>query len=321
MAASDRVLEALESYGIHSKKAGGDNVIALCPFHDDHSPSFCINVQNGLFICYACGEKGTFWQFLTKMGMRPEEIRFNYGKTIQDLKKNQPPPPDPTKPEVVMPPNKHLPEDLVGLFKRCPDKLTDEGFQEKVLLEFGVGVDLVNQRITFPLRDLEGNLVGISGRALDDAVEPRYKVYRDEYRAWELPPYETDKDKLLWNAHRIYPEVMRTFGETPIVLVEGFKACMWVHQAGFKNVVALMTRKLSWTQQKILEQMGGPFIIFGDNDEFGADGVVSVSASLAKTSRVKIVEYDARQPSDVPLDEVLHLIETATPYYAMIAPS
>ena len=31
---------------------------ALCPFHDDHSPSLSINTHNGAFACFACGTKG-----------------------------------------------------------------------------------------------------------------------------------------------------------------------------------------------------------------------------------------------------------------------
>lgn len=31
---------------------------ALCPFHDEHTPSFSINVENGLWHCKACGVRG-----------------------------------------------------------------------------------------------------------------------------------------------------------------------------------------------------------------------------------------------------------------------
>jgi DNA primase len=32
----------------------------LCPFHDETDASFSVNIQKGLFICYACDERGTF---------------------------------------------------------------------------------------------------------------------------------------------------------------------------------------------------------------------------------------------------------------------
>jgi DNA primase len=31
---------------------------ALCPFHDDHTPSPRVNVETGAFRCMACGVKG-----------------------------------------------------------------------------------------------------------------------------------------------------------------------------------------------------------------------------------------------------------------------
>lgn len=34
---------------------------ACCPFHDDHNPSFCVNLDTGWFRCFSssCGETGT----------------------------------------------------------------------------------------------------------------------------------------------------------------------------------------------------------------------------------------------------------------------
>jgi DNA primase len=31
---------------------------ALCPFHNDHSPSLRVNTETGAFRCMACGAKG-----------------------------------------------------------------------------------------------------------------------------------------------------------------------------------------------------------------------------------------------------------------------
>ena len=31
---------------------------ALCPFHDDHSPSLRVNVETGAYRCMVCGAKG-----------------------------------------------------------------------------------------------------------------------------------------------------------------------------------------------------------------------------------------------------------------------
>lgn len=37
----------------------GNEAYCLCPFHDDHSRSASFNMDNGKFICFACGEHST----------------------------------------------------------------------------------------------------------------------------------------------------------------------------------------------------------------------------------------------------------------------
>lgn len=38
----------------------GEFAWACCPFHDDHHPSFCVNLESGWFRCFSsdCGENG-----------------------------------------------------------------------------------------------------------------------------------------------------------------------------------------------------------------------------------------------------------------------
>lgn len=314
-----KVRETIDQHLKRVRMSGSNNIVSLCPFHDDHSPSFSMSLVNGLFICFSCGAKGNFRQFLTQIGMTPEEIKYHYGQTLQTLKKNAPPPPDPTKPGVVMESNRHVPEELLGIFNFCPLDLVDEGFEEETLKSFGVGVDKKHERITFPIRDLHGHLVGISGRAMRPDQEPRYKVYDKEYTAWELPPYDTDKSACLWNAHEVYSRRRNSATNDPIVIVEGFKACMWLKQAGLVDVTALMTADMSWAQRWMLSRMGSSFIVMLDNNDAGVKGTINVTRELAKITRdVRVVEYEEDQPSDVPREDVLEVVLNATPYDLML---
>jgi DNA primase len=143
---------------------------------------------------------------------------------------------------------------------------------------------------------------------LDD-MEMQYKVYKEEYRTWDLPPYETDKSLLLWNAHKVLTN------PGPLVIVEGFKGCMWVHQAGIPNVVALMTKYMSWAQRWLIQKHGRPFVLMLDNDDAGIQGTMDISKSLAEVSPlVRIVDYDEDQPTDVPIQYIPLLIESAMDY-------
>ena len=314
-----KVRETINRHLKRVRQSGSNNIVALCPFHDDHSPSFSMSLVNGLFICFSCGVTGNFRKFLTQIGMTPEEIKYHYGQTLQTLKRNAPPPMNPTDPGVVMESNRHVPEELLGIFDSCPEMLLAEGFTEETLKAFKIGVDKKHNRVTFPIRDMHGNLVGISGRAMSDDIEPRYKVYDKEYRTWDLPPYDTDKGACLWNAHDVYHRRRNSAVNDPIVIVEGFKACMWLKQNGVPDVVGLMTAAMSDQQRWILSRLGTRFITMLDNNDAGVKGTINVTRELAKISQdVRVVEYEEEQPSDVPHEDVLEVVFNATPYDLML---
>jgi len=313
---TERIIQVLTEVGKGKpRRVGGDNMSIRCPFHDDNDPSFCMNVSSGLFICYGCDVTGNFRKFLTMLGYDNEYIKLHYGLTLKNLAANAPPPKDLSRPEVVMEPNRRIDNDLLGLFNFCPESLLEEGFEMEVLKHFGIGVDKHHNRITFPLRDVEGHLVGISGRAMLLNQEPRYKVYKEEYRTWDLPPYETDKSNLLWNAHTMFHQLQAQPGHPRIVIVEGFKAVMWLTQAGIPNVVGLMTKRMSKTQEWILQRMGGEFVVMLDNDHAGIQGTIKVTESFYNAGApLRVVLYDGDQPTDVPLNELPEVLDAAPTY-------
>ena len=46
---------------IHRK---GRSYVALCPFHDDHSPSMSISEDRQIFKCFVCGKGGNVFTFV-----------------------------------------------------------------------------------------------------------------------------------------------------------------------------------------------------------------------------------------------------------------
>ncbi len=46
---------------VKAKRAGSE-WRAICPFHDDHNPSLCINEEKGVWYCHGCGKKGVLYK-------------------------------------------------------------------------------------------------------------------------------------------------------------------------------------------------------------------------------------------------------------------
>ena len=49
------------------KKAGGDNMTGLCPFHQEKTPSFSISPAKQVFYCHGCGKGGDAIGFLREL--------------------------------------------------------------------------------------------------------------------------------------------------------------------------------------------------------------------------------------------------------------
>lgn len=316
MSEMEAVLEIAQKYLKNVKRSGPENIMATCPFHEmGHkiTTTFTMSLTKGLFFCFSCEAKGTLPMFLKDIGTAPVVIERRYGTLIQALARHKAPQQNHLKPKAFS--SDLLPEALLGIFDYCPKALLDEGFTEETLSSFDVGYDDDHKRITYPLRDLSGKLVGISGRTIYDDVYPKYKVYDREYTKWNLPERNHfAKGAVLWNAHAIYPQVY--FGQVPeIVLVEGYKACMWLVQAGVHNTVALMGSYMTYDQQWVLERLGAPVYIMLDNDQAGRKGREYIGRTLSKSLPVKVVEYDTPQPSDLGQDAVFEALEGATEFH------
>jgi len=67
---SNNIVEVISEY-LPLKKAGS-NFRALCPFHQEKTPSFMVSPQKEIFHCFGCGEGGNVFNFL----MKHEKISF-----------------------------------------------------------------------------------------------------------------------------------------------------------------------------------------------------------------------------------------------------
>ena len=71
------ILDVVQSRVVLKKK--GQNYWGCCPFHNEKTPSFSVNVQKGIFKCFGCGEGGDAITFLQKINNQ------SFSEVISDL--------------------------------------------------------------------------------------------------------------------------------------------------------------------------------------------------------------------------------------------
>ena len=314
----DAVHTLVKKHVQRARPVGDGEISGLCPFHNDTTPSFYINEKTGLWICHAYCGGGSLGSFLRRVGYsrgRVDKFLAPLKSQLQQVgTKKRKIGTDPFRAEVS------LPEAHLGCYEtsgNALDALVRYGFDPELLKEHEVGYDRVHERITFPIRDLYGTLAGISGRATKAGQFPKYKVYRQELDGF-YPGYRLEKSRHLWNMDRVYPRLYRSNEkDQKIVVVEGFKACLWMVQSGFKNTVALMGSSISEAQVAQVHRLGVPVIIFLDNDDTGRNKSQTVARLVhGPIKDVRVVSYPFRefaQPDSFDSDELATLLQQAEP--------
>ncbi len=296
-----------------------------CPFHgggNENTPSCSISALAPVFYCHSCLEQGHISRIFRLVGIGRDHIdrilRSNgMGGTHgpaglgSDIKKN-----------VDLYRGTYVLDDVIlDTYRLAPVQLLEAGFQKEVLRHFEVGFDHDNLRITYPLRNVYGQLVGISGRAALEEIEPRYKIYDSELKRRgdiDIPEgysMERTKEAVLWHAHVVRPFLYKN--NDPIILTEGFKACMWTYQAGYHNVTALVGLSLTKPHAELIATAVQRVYLFLDNNRAGRLGTFIAGDNLVRVGReVLVMKYpDSReQPDALYPFEIAAAFEQAEPY-------
>ena len=250
------MLEDVDARKIH--KSGPDDFICCCPFHDDKTESFSININNGLYQCFACSAKGNLVEFiklsynldyeeakayllarsgldisninLEDIAFKREIFNLTEDKTIEDELVNWP---------TI---SKEMKE---RMYKRKDpyNYLLNRGFSEAAINYFECGYSddylglgyLKNKRVTIPGHNEHSQLCGFIGRTPINE-QPKY-IYTANY----------PKSKTLFNLHRA-----KSHSDKGLILVEGALDAMRLHDLGYPNVCAILGSNLSPSQQKLL---------------------------------------------------------------------
>lgn len=191
-----------------------------------------INLAKEVYLCFACGAKGTLLQLSNHIGHRlsiatPDEELASLREHLDRLLS-----PAPT--------TKYLPESALDRYRTyTPYWYEARGFSQDTIDLFGLGYDTLSDAATIPIRDTRGRLVGVTRRFLDPDADKRYK-----------DPKSFDK------ANNLYASWLLGSTESDIVvLTEGPLDAIRVWESGYA-AVAQYGAVLTSNQKRLLESFG-----------------------------------------------------------------
>lgn len=157
--------------------------------------------------------------------------------------------------------------------------LNSLGFTDNELLQAdlvkktakGNVIDSFRNRLVFPIVDLRGNVLGFSGRRINEEDNPKYVNTKD------TAVYKKGRE--------IFGLNLAKKGNTDsLILCEGNVDVVMLHQSGFTNAVACLGTALTQEQAQILSRYTAEILLCYDNDEAGRKAVEKALAIFAQTS-------------------------------------
>jgi DNA primase len=233
--------EVLEAEGIEFKRIGRE-ALTLCPWHNDSSPSLTVNDDKNMCFCFACGGGSDAIAYIQ------QKFSLGFIDAIERIA---------DKHQVQVEYDNLDPEEALRLAKQRKNALDavkreQDAFRQSIRSNSGLVARqwLLNReitpdasrafelgwadsgyfggRVTVPIHDHRGTLVGFTGRQVDDNQSPQ--KYKNSASS-EL----FDKGRLLFNEHRAV-QAARMAGY--LVFVEGHFDVISMWQYGIQNVVA-----------------------------------------------------------------------------------
>lgn len=290
---------------------------ALCPFHEDSSPSFSVNIRKGLYICYACGAKGNMKQLAKHFNDQEpanQSASLNeVSESIQQLSEQL----QQKKRELfdIPYPSRYIGNEMVEKYW-----VGYRDIRAKAVKEYRLGYDEIEEDAIIPLADINGRIQGLVRRTNSqtkiDLDYPKYKY-----------PKGLKISEILFGAdvavNRFNEKFYQPFASV-LVICEGAIDAMAVPHLmqswsrgssstgrsvayGEKRRrlagVAVLGARMSATQAQIVKRIAPNLILIAtDKDRAGLLAEIQITESLRKL-RLGIpmasVEWNASQGKDM----------------------
>jgi len=173
------------------------------------------------------------------------------------------------------------------------------GYSENEIVEAGLAIkrsdgsgvyDRFRSRIIFPISDLNGQVVGFTGRIFqsDDKEAAKY-INTPQTRIY-------DKSRILYGLHKAKMDIKQA---DQCVLVEGNMDALMSHQAGIKNVVASSGTALTPSHLVLLHRYTTNLGFCFDTDQAGAIATRrGIGLALSQNFNIKVVEINDKECKD-----------------------
>ena len=162
------------------------------------------------------------------------------------------------------------PEEILKQYGNTPNTLwLKDGISLSTQRKWGIGYDVLSQRITLPIRTSTGEIMAIKGRlnGNPEEFEPKYLYIENGPMSQTLFGYSENYSSLY---------------ENEIIVVESEKSVLILDSWGYNNVVALGSNSLSPTQAKLLISLNPKRVIFMLDKSLSLDNTKR-NADLLKT--------------------------------------
>ena len=290
-----------------SLKKRGANLIGVCPFHKEKTPSFIVSPAKGIFKCFGCGKAGDSVRFIMEHEhySYPEALRYlanKYGIIIEEKEQS---------PEELMAQNEREKMFNINTFaqqyfsntmKNDEEGLAvgmsyfrERGFRDAIIDKFQLGYCL-NQRDAFIQYAVKNGYSKDLLLKIGLASGNEERMY-DKYQGRVIFPIHNLTGKVIGFGARIlsgdktkakylnspeseiYNKSQTLYGIyfakneisrlDECILVEGYADVLSMHQAGIENTVASSGTSLTTEQIRLISRYTKNITILYDGDNAG----------------------------------------------------
>ncbi len=305
----------------------GSNYRGLCPFHEEKTPSFYVNVEKGFFHCFGCGAGGDVIEFVKRI----ENISFIEAvQRVAELCDVEPPlmSRDPFYVKYVSlmeKISKNYTQTLLGVRgKRGLEYLTRvRGITKEDIEKFGLGYAPPNSDVI--LKTARQNGIGIeflvkyglafrskSGRLIEffrDRITFPVRNSSGKVVAFGGRSLGNKEPKYLNSAENKYfskSKVLYLFKRDKIkkagfaIVCEGYMDAISFHKNGFENAVAVLGTGLTIEHLKLLKNVTPNLLLIMDSDAAGVKAAERAAKVLENEElNVKVLTFsDVKDPDE-----------------------